>query len=572
MKFYRKYLIALLALLLVIPVVLARAQINLLNDDEMVSAELTAAMPLAFYTFNGAVGDIVTIRAAAGIDSALTPVISVIDPGQRQIAISGGQAANAEVVITISRAGTYSLLVGGDGTLGAFTLWLGRSADEVTTAPSITPSPDAEMPEVMPGLDVTATPSPTADLCVASGTALVTIRRSPSTAADVVTLIERGESVPVLGIFEDWYGVSVFGAVGWVRQVDVLLNGGCDHLPMLTLGGMPITPTPTPPPPSTEGCAVTSATLAGIHIRPSARADIYGLIERGESYPIVGMYQEWYGIEIMPGAVGWVRRADVALIGACGNLPTLDPDRPIFTPTPRPVGVAPQGPTQSFSWRLVRDAAVIQTYRVGMNAPDWHRMAIMVDGLAQGSASNEQRTFIFAVVCDGPGAADLRWAVATPGFTEFPYSCNQRVTYTFSAGQEWTIHLRSLGDQPVNYVVEAHPGGTPTGLSQPTENYQWELLRDPIGDFRRTIDLMAPGWHVTRITVGGLEATGPNMRRAYTITLLCEGAGSADTVWWTDVAPDAHYGCGAGSITQTFAYGDNRIDLHIRTTSNQPGR
>ncbi len=129
----RKFVIGSLFALLVVFTSVAYAQSgNLLTYGQAVTGSIGANNPLAFYTFNGTEGDLVTIRVIS-LSPDFDATITLNAPAQPQLAFNdndplGPNSRDARVDYRLTRSGIHTILVGSVG-VGDFVLLLdGRPA------------------------------------------------------------------------------------------------------------------------------------------------------------------------------------------------------------------------------------------------------------------------------------------------------------------------------------------------------------------------------------------------------------------------------------------------------------
>ena len=107
---------------------------NLLTYGQAVTNSIGANNPLAFYTFNGTEGDLVTIRVIS-LSPDFDTTVTLNAPAQSQLAFNDGDplspnSRDARVDYRLTSSGVYTILVGGTGA-GDFVLLLdGRPAEQ----------------------------------------------------------------------------------------------------------------------------------------------------------------------------------------------------------------------------------------------------------------------------------------------------------------------------------------------------------------------------------------------------------------------------------------------------------
>lgn len=94
-----------------------------------------------------------------------------------------------------------------------------------------TPPPPAPQPTPAPPPSAAPAPAPSIGKVTVTASAL-NVRRDPSTAADVITLVKRGEKLTLLAATESWMKVQLDdGETGWVSSQHVTRDGAAAKPP-----------------------------------------------------------------------------------------------------------------------------------------------------------------------------------------------------------------------------------------------------------------------------------------------------------------------------------------------------
>lgn len=201
------------------------------------------------------------------------------------------------------------------------------------------------------------------------------VRTNPEIAADIVSLLENGAVVDVIGRYVDnnWYKVRLpDGSEGWVASEFVVLNGNPVALPVTRLENLPqptpaptITPTleaggaaPVPPPAPfvaelPDGViGVTVPVTSGVNVRtePNTDADVIDTAPLNAALPAVGRSEDalWIMVELPDGSRGWLFRAAIIPNAILDDLPVTEDESlaaPATTPEPDAATETPEAET-----------------------------------------------------------------------------------------------------------------------------------------------------------------------------------------------------------------------------------
>ncbi len=134
-------------------------------------------------------------------------------------------------------------------------------------------------------------------------------RDQPTTAANIIGKLNRGETYPVVGRTSDraWLQLNVRGTVGWAYASYLDVNG-TGEIPVTS--GSQITP-----PPASTGYTLAANQAVNIRSRPGVSGSaIIGVLRTGQIASIVGRSSTnaWYQVNYN-GVIGWVSGAFVQL-------------------------------------------------------------------------------------------------------------------------------------------------------------------------------------------------------------------------------------------------------------------
>ncbi len=261
--------------------------------------------------------------------------------------------------------------------------------------PSLTPATNTPAPEPTqpPGprptdTPVPPTPTPMPPTAVIAQK-IINVRSGPGVIYQIIGVARKDERYLITGQFPpgDWLQIDYNGKRAWIYRALVTLEGAVDQIPPIT--DIPPTPTftpsptptdtPTPtltpspapiktgetpapptapppaePPPSptaTPGPPMAIIVGQNVPIRkgPGLIYDEIGLANKGESYPITGLFitGDWFQIDYK-GQPGWVFLIQVEPVADIEQIPVIEdiPPTPTFTPAPATATPAP-APTQA---------------------------------------------------------------------------------------------------------------------------------------------------------------------------------------------------------------------------------
>ena len=216
-----------------------------------------------------------------------------------------------------------------------------------TPSPTPTPTPpDSPLPTPTP--EPTLTPTPSATLVAGEDGA--NVRAGPGTEFEKLGELEPGETVLIIGLYEDWYLVEFQGAPAWIASW-VVEATNLEYVPGVDdTGAVVATPSgPAPTPAATSAVTLTvGENGANVRSGPGTEFDLLGALDPGDTAEVTGRYEDWYRIDY-EGASGWVAGWIVEVTGA-ENVPEVDlieasepaldeegtPTATVVRPTPEP--------------------------------------------------------------------------------------------------------------------------------------------------------------------------------------------------------------------------------------------
>jgi len=324
---------------------------------------LSATTPLAFYTFNGTAGDVVTVEALA-ITPGLDLALSVNSPNQQQITNSGtsGNAltpGDASTSLVIPASGIYTILVSSDnGGQGDFLIRLtGVAATSGGIVTDGAPSEGA-LGSDAPALLYVVTPSSDGQtvltIVVADPAAILHVQAINASGTTTANVTGSGVLVIVLPPGTEPMGVIVTIVSGEATNITVQTGGNLPGAPNTsTPPGPDVVETPEVVPPSGV-CMITPTGAVGASVRsgPGGQFDPLTVVPAGQPLTPTGQSGTgWFAVNV-DGATGWISEQTVIVEGDCTTLPVASPDgqtttTSTSTPTPSQTAIPDSEPSTS---------------------------------------------------------------------------------------------------------------------------------------------------------------------------------------------------------------------------------
>ena len=299
---------------------------------------LTEQTPLTIYSFNGNVGDQVTVRVFS-LTPGMTTSLSVLAPNQQQLAASESDPFTerdgaAVVTARLTSAGAHSVLVG--GTPGDYLITF--DSRPLTETQTITPV--APVTLSLSALSPVQTLSFAANPTGASSLSL----RTESVDASYAARLYDGEgnlSGVISGLQEACFGIRAGSETYEVivetqerdLSFDVVVNyrnspcgsgasgGGASSNNNTTNNVQPVT---TPDVVAPEGvCLAVAGGTVNIRSGAGTNFGVVGTLNAGQSITVTGTSGTgWYAVQSQS-VQGWIAASVVSVTGACANLPTV---------------------------------------------------------------------------------------------------------------------------------------------------------------------------------------------------------------------------------------------------------
>ena len=319
-------------------------------------SSLAATSPIAIFTFQGTEGDQVTVQAI-GITPGLDLSI-IVQSGADIVAIadndpftSGSTDARADLLLPSTNV--YLILIASPtGQVGDFLLKLnGQPLAQktiITGIPAEVPivagqssyysfSGSADGPTV---LDLSTVSPNLQFLAVVRDNAGQIVGTSSGTSAIV--------SVSGLGPYEiELSGVA--GTMEGIVNVDLAdTSTEPDEQPDQPVATEEVTteqPTSQPPPPvvteevapDTGGaCVVSSGGTVNIRTGPTTNDPVIAQMQPGQTYTVIGIFNDWYQINVAGIGTGYVFSNVVNTSGDCSGIPNVSPNNDAPTQPPPP--------------------------------------------------------------------------------------------------------------------------------------------------------------------------------------------------------------------------------------------
>jgi uncharacterized protein YgiM (DUF1202 family) len=192
---------------------------------------------------------------------------------------------------------------------------------------------------------VPARPSPTltphGDLLAYISFKWLNVRSGPGNGYDLVTRIEQGETISLLGRNADGAWVEVRlpgGQLGWVPAAYIEANAPITSLPVVPGAGAELTPSG----PGDQAEAYVIRRWANMHSGPGVNFSLIMSLERDLGMDLLGRNPDatWVQVRLADGQQGWVNALSIEASVPISDLPVTS--SPVVTPTP---GELPGAPT-----------------------------------------------------------------------------------------------------------------------------------------------------------------------------------------------------------------------------------
>ena len=349
-KYYRyaRWITGVFTCLLFLSVNAVQAQ-GMLTYGSITSANVSAEAPIAIYLFNGAAGDLASVRVFSLVPDA-QPTVSLFTATQQQLATNSGNPFSpglAELSLALPETGVYTLFVSSAaGTPGEFVVRLDGSAPPPPQALDAAVPTGAALSDVTPAVySVAASPAAPVTVTVSTATpgfAFAAALRNPDGAT--VSVSNGSDTTPILATLPPGTGT-------YTLEVRPAIPGTTGEV-ALSVGAVTTAPpsdTAIPAPEVTEevGASATVCTataISGVNVRsgPSTDYVILQALPAGTSAEVVGLGAGWYVISLPGTPQGWVFGDLVTLSGPCDALAAIPiPPLPLqptatYTATPTP--------------------------------------------------------------------------------------------------------------------------------------------------------------------------------------------------------------------------------------------
>ena len=310
---------------------------------------LTAAAPLAFYTFNGSTDDLVTIQVI-GISPGMVPGISLNSPSQQQLANSSsdpfgiGDGQEARLSLRLPQDGIYTILISNvNGSPGDFLLRLaGTPGTAGMDVPPGGPANANIAPNVAQIVNVPANPTAAQTLDVSTQTPgfgfRVGVRHPNGQVIALLTGDAQSSATSNLPAGQGNYTLEILSLTPDVPgAVTVLvLPVGAQTVPPPTTDQQPAPPAATEevvPAGGQQGanngaqpgvCMISTNGNVNLRSGPGTNFNIVGTLSAGMSLPVVGVNNGWFAVDVN-GALEWAFGGVVSVSGPCNNLPLVQP-------------------------------------------------------------------------------------------------------------------------------------------------------------------------------------------------------------------------------------------------------
>lgn len=339
-----KLMLAALLLVCALPIGKAAAQeVIAIEYGSAAVNNLATAESAVIYTFNGTIGDLVTIRAV-GVSPGVDPRLSLASPAQSLLATNDNVvtipvSTAAQIVFRLQETGLHYIVV--NGTPGDFLLTLDSRPAVPLTILELDMPLTVSFPLANPAQAFVFNTDPV------FATSLLIDATPYSFDAYVELRDGTGEIISVLRSNIDSTCVSV-GAGDQLLELSIVTDPTVVGTINLTLSNAPCTlgaapaeipPTPTPQftPSVVEGvCVASSARNVNLRSGPGTNYARLALLQARQTIQVIGQSEngQWFTVQ-NDTTQGWVSALVVTATGPCAQLPVVvAPPLPVATATP----------------------------------------------------------------------------------------------------------------------------------------------------------------------------------------------------------------------------------------------
>ena len=295
------------------------------------------------YTFNGNIGDLVTIRAI-GISPGADPTLSLVGPPQQVLAVNDNVLSvplttSAQIIFRLQASGPHFIVVG--GTPGDFLLTL----ESRPAAPLVILQPDTPVTITFPvtepaqsfvfNTDPVFVTSLLIDAIPFTLDAYVEVR--DGTGQLISTLRSNVNNACIsVGPGDQLLELTVVALPQITGTITLTVSNAPCILGPLPVEGVPL-PTPEFTPVVVEGvCAASSNRNVNIRSGPGTNYARLALLQAGNAIQVTGQSEngQWFVVQ-NEFIQGWLAASVVRVTGPCAQLPVVAaPPLPAVTATP----------------------------------------------------------------------------------------------------------------------------------------------------------------------------------------------------------------------------------------------
>ncbi|SDY88407.1 SH3 domain-containing protein [Thermoactinomyces sp. DSM 45892] len=130
----------------------------------------------------------------------------------------------------------------------------------------------------------------------------VNIRTGPSTGAFIVTQVNNGTTLEVIGKSGDWYQVKVSGKTGFIRKdfvTSVSTSQSTTTSQSQSSGGFT----------KASGSIVAIENLVNVRANPSMTAQVRQKVSKGTKMTLIGENKEWFQIKTKSGYTAYIHKS-----------------------------------------------------------------------------------------------------------------------------------------------------------------------------------------------------------------------------------------------------------------------
>jgi N-acetylmuramoyl-L-alanine amidase len=124
-------------------------------------------------------------------------------------------------------------------------------------------------------------------------TSSLRVRESPSEGSSILGILQKGETVNIIGSISGWYEIKYNSGNAWVSEEYIQITSASKDDSQSS---------------SSSSADYGTITVHSLNVRSdnTLNGEVIAKVEKGDKYPIVEENNNWYKIELSDGSKGWV--------------------------------------------------------------------------------------------------------------------------------------------------------------------------------------------------------------------------------------------------------------------------